>query len=65
MDLPWCDYLFCMPCDSQEKTFSLVLHLKEKRKLHDLADELKFSDEFISVVQYIEALKYEECPKYD
>ena len=25
MDLPWCDYLYCMPCESPERTFKMVL----------------------------------------
>lgn len=33
MDLPWCDYLFCMPVDSHEKTFRMVLQKKEQYTL--------------------------------
>lgn len=30
LDLPWCDYLFCMPVDSHQKTFKMVLNKKEE-----------------------------------
>lgn len=36
MDLPWCDYLFCMPVDSAEKTFKMVLYKKERFTLLSL-----------------------------
>lgn len=39
MDLPWCDYLFCMPCDSQQKTFKMVLAKKEEMTLGKLAKQ--------------------------
>lgn len=39
MDLPWCDYLFCMPCDSHHKTFKMVLAKKEETTLSKLAKE--------------------------
>ena len=40
MDLPWCDYLFCMPCPNQEQTYNLILEKKESIKLSNLAKEL-------------------------
>jgi len=43
MDLPWCDYLYCMPCESPEKTFKMVLYMKEKYSLTQLAEQVGFS----------------------
>jgi len=64
MDLPWCDFLFCMPCSSQEKTYNLILQKKKELKLHELALINNFSSEFVQIVEDIEGLEFEEKPKY-
>ncbi len=37
MELPWCDYLYCMPCESHYETFKLVILKKEEQGLSKLA----------------------------
>ena len=64
MDLPWCDFLFCMPCSSQEKTYNLILKKKKELKLQELAQINNFSSEFIQIVKDIEGLKFEDTPNY-
>ena len=64
MDLPWCDFLFCMPCSSHEKTYTLILQKKKELKLHELAKINEFSPEFIEIVNHIEDLQFDETPNY-
>ena len=65
MDLPWCDFLFCMPCDSAEKTFKMVLQKKEQYTLEYLAKSYQFSPAFIELASMVDALRYEEYPNYE
>ena len=54
MDLPWCDYLFCMPCDSAEKTFKMVLQKKEQFALEQLAALYEFGPEFQQICSIVD-----------
>ena len=64
MDLPWCDFLFCMPCDSPEMTYKMVLSQKEQFSLTELAKQTEFSDEFQDLCKLIDNLSFEDYPNY-
>lgn len=64
MDLPWCDFLFCMPCDSPEMTYKMVLSQKEQFSLTELAKQTEFSDEFQDLCKLIDNLSFEGYPNY-
>lgn len=64
MDLPWCDYLFCMPTTSHEQTYNLILEKKQQISLYELAKQCQFSTEFLELVTDIENLEFAETPKY-
>ena len=64
MDLPWCDFLFCMPCDSPEKTFRIVLQTKEQYTLRQLAEQYGFSTEFQDLAIIVDRMKYDDYPNY-
>lgn len=64
MDLPWCDYLFCMPVDSAEKTFKMVLQKKEQYTLPYLVKMYGLSPEFSEIAILIEQMKFQDYPNY-
>lgn len=64
MDLPWCDYLFCMPVDSAEKTFKIVLNKKEQYSLSSLVKIYGLGPEFTEIAQLVEGMKFEDYPNY-
>lgn len=54
MDLPWCDYLFCMPVDSAEKTFKIILAKKEQYDLVSLAKQYGLSEDFLEICSLVD-----------
>ena len=64
MDLPWHDYLYCMPCSSFEKTFDLVLKRKQQYTLISLAQRYEMPQEFIDVAAYVDNMEDQQYPNY-
>eukprot|EP00347_Sterkiella_histriomuscorum_P021417 403334049 len=64
MDLPWCDYLFCMPCSSHQKTFKMVLQKKEDMTLSKLTRQYQLPSQFMEIAKLIENLKIDQYPNY-
>ncbi|CDW78187.1 UNKNOWN [Stylonychia lemnae] len=64
LDLPWCDYLFCMPCNSQQKTFRMVLQKKQETTLSKLAKLYQLPEEFQIIGNEIELMKFNSYPNY-
>ena len=56
MDLPWCDYLFCMPCDSHQKTFKMVLNKKEETTLTKLSKQYNMPREFQDFASFVDLM---------
>jgi len=64
MDLPWNDFLNCMPVNSNEKTFKMVLQKKQQYDNVTLAKLYGMGSEFIEVAELIDKLRHEEYPNY-
>lgn len=64
MDLPWNDFLNCMPVNSNEKTFRMVMQKKEQCNLTQLAKLYGMGPEFTEAAGLVDQLGYEDYPNY-
>ena len=64
IELPWCDFLQCMPCDSHEKIFQMVLETKNIYDFERLLKRYKMPKEFNQIASLIENLEHFEFPCY-
>ncbi len=64
MELPWCDYLNCMPTNSSEKLFYLIFKKKQGFSMKTLADRYQMSRQFGEIAFIIDNMHTTAYPNY-
>lgn len=64
MDLPWIDYLTCMPVSSAQMTFQMALQSKEQFTLKQLAKKYDLAAPIVEIASMVDRLQFEQYPNY-
>jgi hypothetical protein len=64
MDLPWIDYLTCMPVSSAQMTFQMALQSKEEYTLEQLALKYGLDPPFVEIASMVDKLGFAQYPNY-